>query len=216
MGERPYTKLTPTTGTLPVTQPKATDKEDKPRDLLDSIMKAIPDTVTLKKPIEKKEHIYKGYHEAKIRTGLDNHTRMLKIMTEHTNSSTDSIVYPDYYGGTYYDGIQRLVILTTEKDSASSQVKELKERLGNRRIVYRTCKNSYNSLIEVHDSIIAQSNRKTPLALNIVLFYISEKNNKIGIHLLDASDERKQEVFDLFGKDRVMITGSGPITVIDH
>ncbi len=177
--------------------------------------KATPDTATLMKPLKKKEHIYKGFHEARTGTDLDNHTRLLTIMSEHTNSATNNIVYPDYYGGVYYDDVQRLVVMITESDSACSQVKELKERLGNSRIIYRTCKNSYNSLLEVQDTIMAQFKRKTPLALNIGMFGIFDTDNKVGIHLTDASDERKQELFDLIGKEKVIIIGTGPITIID-
>lgn len=177
--------------------------------------KATADTATLVKPLEKKEHIYKGFHEARTGTDLDNHTRLLTIMSEHTNSTTNNIVYPDYYGGVYYDDVQRLVVMITESDSACSRVKELKERLGNRRIIYRTCKNSYNSLLDVQDTIMAQFKRKTPLALNIGSFGIFVMDNKVGIHLTDASDERKQELFDLLGKDKVIIIGTGPITIIE-
>ena len=177
--------------------------------------KATADTATLVKPLEKKEHIYKGFHEARIRTVFNDHTRLLTIMSEHTNSTTNNIVYPDYYGGVYYDDVQRLVVMITESDSACSQVKELKERLGNRRIIYRTCKNSYNSLLDVQETIMAQFKRKTPLALNIGRFSIFDMDNKVGIHLTDASDERKQELFDLIGKEKVIIIGTGPITIID-
>ena len=175
--------------------------------------KAMPNAITLKKPSEKKEHIYKGYNERQ--TNISTHMRLLTIMSEQTNSSTNNIVYPDYYGGAYYDDTQKLVVLITENDSACSLVKELRERLGNRKFIYRTCKNSYNSLKEVNDSIVAQFERKTPLALNIGMFGIREMDNKVGVHLTDASDKRKLELFDLFGKDKVMITGYGPITIIE-
>lgn len=109
-----------------------------------------------------------------------------------------------------------MVVLITELLADSKEVDELKERLGHSNVVYCTCKNSYNSLKQVEDSIIAHGERGTPLALNIGMFYILNSKNKVGVHLTDASEERRQELFDTFGKDKVMIIGSGPITVIDH
>lgn len=176
--------------------------------------KTSPDTAAWEK-FKEKETIYKVSPEAKTENGLDLHMRLLTIMSEHTNSTTDDIVYPDYYGGVYFDDLQRLVVMITEIDSACSQVKELKERLGNRRIIYRMCKNSFNNLKAVEDSIKAQFDRGTPLARNIGMFGISHKANRVGVHLIDASDERKSELFDLFGKDKVIIIGGGPVTIIE-
>lgn len=212
-------KLPFPTAVTPGTSSKTTTKEYKPakdrsKELLDSIMRAMPDTTATAKP---KEHIYARYRNKTVKTApYDPIVRMREIMSKQTGSTLDNIVYPDYYGGAYMSG-NRIVVLITEKFEGSSEVEELKKELKPaQNIVYRTCKNTYNSLHQVQDSIIAQSKRATSLALNIGMCCTLENKNKVGVHLIDASKEKQQELFDAFGKDKVMIIGSGPITFIDH
>lgn len=191
-----------------------TSKKDRSKELLDSIMQAMPDTVAAAKSTE---HVYAKYrNKAVTATPRDPVTRMREVMRRQADSISPGTEYPDYYGGAYMSG-NRIVVLITEELESSSEVEELKKELRpGRNIIYRTCKNSYNSLKQVEDSIIAHGERGTPLALNIGMFYILNSKNKVGVHLTDASEERRQELFDTFGKDKVMIIGSGPITVIDH
>lgn len=193
-------------GPLPGNRPSSKNTE--------SLRPASPSATS--KKTEEKKHVYKGYLEAKERKYVDYPTRLRIIMSEQTNSSLENLVYPDYYGGVYIDDAQRMVVLITELLADSKEVDELKERLGHSNVVYCTCKNSYNSLKQVEDSIMAQFDRRTPLALNIGMFGIYDSKNKIGVHLTDASEEKQQELFDAFGEDKVMITGYGPITIIDQ
>lgn len=163
---------------------------------------------------EEKSHVYKEDPEAEAQTGFGAYMKLMEIMSQQTNSDVNNMIYPDYYGGAYIDDSQHLVVLITEEGSASYGVKELKGQL-KKDIIYRTCRNSYNSLIQIQDSIKAQFERKTPLALNIIAFGIREDKNKVEILLHDISEDKQKELFETVDKDKVMIAKSEPIIIIE-
>ena len=163
---------------------------------------------------EEKSHVYKEGPEAEAQTGFGAYMKLMEIMSQQTNSDVNNMIYPDYYGGAYIGESQHLVVLITEEGSASYGVKELKAQL-KKDIIYRTCRNSYNSLIQIQDSIKAQFERKTPLALNIIAFGIREDKNKVEILLHNISEDKQKELFETVDKDKVMIAKSEPIIIIE-
>ncbi len=136
----------------------------------------------------------------------ENYTKILNIMSQQTRSANSLDDYPDYYGGSYINDENKLVVLIkreylTTRDANSIQTEVIDD------VVYEPCENSYNRMIDIIDSI------KNTLAFNpeslshVSMLGIDDASNRVFVCFSDDYTENVLNKCD-FG-DNIMVCYQG-------
>jgi len=117
-----------------------------------------------------------------------------------------AIVFPDFYGGAYVDGVGRLILLIAEAYAVEAANHPIVAYLIAARVSfrYRHVEFSYNQLHEAHNALSAavRGSRaaKCPVAIHYLFSNIRLQENVIHIHLYGYTDELaaafRADVFD--------------------
>ena len=107
--------------------------------------------------------------------------------------------YPLYYGGSYIDKNQRLVVLVV--DSLLHEQSKLLNVLKKDEFVVKPCKYSYRELIQVSDSVGKMLTDTTrSVCKNVLLTALFTEENRIKVFLKEYSESRiaefKREIMD--------------------
>lgn len=129
---------------------------------------------------------------------LDIYANMEKSFHRITRGS-DSITYPDYYGGSYINNNGELVVLTTNKDESTQS--DIKSRAKSTDFKMQTCEYSFNELRELNLQITEKfGNRELVDELKWVAVGLDVEANKVCISLEDCSEQNidkfKEYVYD--------------------
>ena len=141
----------------------------------------------------------------------ENYTQLMEVLCGQTRSNVDDPVYPDYYGGTYVNDDGDLVVLITEAAYATRASHEVQTIMDEEDVLFATCKNSYNRLQQVVDSIGTLIKSGAKFASNIGMYGIDVINNYVLVCLLDDSEDKKKEFIEGFDSDLIYIGWSSPI-----
>lgn len=133
------------------------------------------------------------------------------IICGQTRSSVNNPVYPDYYGGTYANDDGDLVVLITESGVSTRASNEVQTIMKEENVIFSTCKNSYNELQQVVDSISWLMETGANFSSNIGMFGIDVINNKVLVCLRDDSENKKKQLLDNINCDFIKIGWCSPI-----
>ena len=141
----------------------------------------------------------------------ENYIQLMEVLCGQTRSNVDEPVYPDYYGGTYVNDDGDLVVLITEDDYTTRASHEIQTIITEENVLFVTCKNSYNRLQQVVDSISTLMKGGAEFASNIGMYGIDVINNYVLVYLLDDSEDKKKEFIEKFDNDLIQIGWCSPI-----
>lgn len=123
-------------------------------------------------------------------------TNMHKYLNSFKHPDTNTIDYPDYFGGAYINNQYDLVFNIV--GDTSKYKKDIIQRIGNDNFHLKKCRYSYKHLIEANDSInqFIQNHKNTSTTKNIGFYNsaISIEQNVVIVQLIDNSPDK----IDLF------------------
>ncbi|MCD7898961.1 MAG: hypothetical protein LUH22_03550 [Bacteroides sp.] len=121
------------------------------------------------------------------------YNKMLNTWKLQSHSNPEGNQYADYYGGFYLDDNGIMHILVTNDDINTRE--DIKRIIESEKFILHKCKYSYNYLMAVMDSIddflITYPNE--PLADNIGLWKIKEKENIVVVYLISCNEKSVEE-----------------------
>lgn len=100
------------------------------------------------------------------------------------SEGTDNIEYPEYYGGAYIDGNDKLVIYITE-DAKTNLKSLLANTIKSQDFIIQKAKYSYNTLNGIMDKVneFKINNPDSPVSDNFLCYYLSDSDNEIVVEL---------------------------------
>ncbi len=136
----------------------------------------------------------------------ENYYKLISAMNQQTRSAENTDVYPDYYGGSYINDENKLVVLVKKDYLTTRDAKSIQTEIIDG-VVYEPCDNSYNRMMSIIDSI------KNTLALNpeylshVSMLGIDDASNRVFMCLSSKGIEGIQNRF-YFG-DSIMVCYQG-------
>lgn len=125
--------------------------------------------------------------------------------------ATGEKIYPDYYGGSYINENEQLVVYVTDLNF----VPLVASAENNDTVIYRVCEYSYNELNNVMDTINEYkfANSDSYIADNFNSYALLDAQNRIEVRLDEYSEEKIQEFKDnvLDSNMIVFVEANGPI-----
>lgn len=126
--------------------------------------------------------------------GNEAYNKMLQAWEIQFRSTPGGKLYADYFGGAYLDSNGKMHVLVTTDDLKTRE--DLKRVSGKSDLMIHKCKYSLNYLKSLMDSIdnYIIHNQGDPLAENILVWTIRERDNDIKV-TLDTCDENRVNEF---------------------
>ena len=130
--------------------------------------------------------------EMEVSSGGLDFLKLLEAITPKVLRSTQSVQYPNYYGGAYINDRGRLIILVTEKPGYYKQI--FRRIIGHNDFLVHKCDYSHNRLNECMNEINLYRENNLDYFRDISnLYYISDLENKIYVTLNNFNNEGIEE-----------------------
>lgn len=117
------------------------------------------------------------------------YSRLLDSFRENVSRSFDDrgLLYPDYYGGSYIDDGKLVVNVCNGNELTINKLRSMAQSDD---VIIRSCKYSYNYLLDVMSKIrkFCADNRSNPLALNIDSYSLEDRENIVLVNFLSCTD----------------------------
>lgn len=133
---------------------------------------------------------------------------MLKTFNSSVLKSGTQMIYPEYYGGSYINSDDKLVILTKKNANFSRDAISF---TNNNVIVTEECDYSYNELLQLSANIFAEkaSNINKNITDNYNRVSVCEDINRVAVYLLEYSEERMNEFKNTISNSPAIIFRQG-------
>lgn len=110
----------------------------------------------------------------------------LKDIFGYSRTASDSIEYPDYYGGSYIEDGKLIVYIVKGNNEKTPHLLS-----SDPFIVVKECKYSYNELIkatnEVSEFMVSEKNTENPIRKKLSLCSLNETFNRVEVYVNDLS-----------------------------
>lgn len=113
---------------------------------------------------------------------------LMSAFNQQSTRSSESLVYPDYYGGAFINDDGILVVYTKDNISSKSQG-EITRAIGTNHYIVKSCNYSYNQLNHIMDIIDDKVFNETSMVKfsNVLYAAIDDENNCIVVGLKEFS-----------------------------
>lgn len=154
----------------------------------------------------------KSLSEVPMQPGAyESYKQVMDVLCGQTRSDVDNPVYPDYYGGAYVNDDGSLVVLITEAALTTRASQEMQTLMNEENVLFSECKNSYNSLLQMVDSVRLLVEEEALSAINIGMFGIDVIKNKVIVYLYDDSESKIKEFVNDLDSELIVFGRCTPI-----